>query len=845
MIFPVAITSSWIATKQYPASVYREALGLYELEEYEACNAMLTNLLDSFVTIGPAGNVSADRVLTLLGWSLLYSKRFENLDALLKKVSRECFNEYLELDAIRIWLLVQTGNTQEALDLCEDFEELVGNTIPATLSHVLFAKGISKYQTGCPADCIENLEIASSLYTLLKMGSGAAAASNYLGFVHSRLSDYRGSLMWLNRALHHYESVSLIQKQSMVHLNIGITHYKIGDYTAAFTHLNQSHKIGVDGNWPHRQCFTNIALGNVHRLTQDYKSARQHLTTAYNQAQELQFPREEALALEFLGDVYRDEGNPREARRFYARAMAIGLRIAPEGDIVMEVHRRIGECHNLEGNQGEALKSLNKALKMANAQGDRFEAAVTLRVMCETVINTGDLKSARKYIDESVSILNEIGAHHKHAISLLTSVNLALQEVEDPRSGTPRIVRLNLAWKQATKALDLFIKVDVPFWTSKGRAAVARVSAMRDAQEKADKEAMATGNVIKPGGYNPGEVIIYQSRLMRDMIQLCDMFATTDEPVLITGETGTGKEVVAKRLHAFSSRAEKPLVIVNVAAIPETMFEREFFGHVKGAFSGATSNGEGYAGRANGGTLFLDEIGDLPLDLQPKLLRLLQERTYQALGDPKQRHTDIRLVAATNADLEQNVRDGRFRADLYYRLRTLDLPLPPVRDRCEDILPLMRHFLCMAAKRPVDLREYFNQATIDALEAYDWPGNVREIAMVARQSHVAFSALGRVELKIKRPGQAELWLTGPGLVAMEAAAGDTPEPVIVTPVVAEPETVTPPLPLTHSETVERARILVALDEAGENRNEAARALGISRSTLYRKMEKYGIPTRRI
>ncbi|MDX2473588.1 MAG: sigma 54-interacting transcriptional regulator, partial [Candidatus Krumholzibacteria bacterium] len=244
------------------------------------------------------------------------------------------------------------------------------------------------------------------------------------------------------------------------------------------------------------------------------------------------------------------------------------------------------------------------------------------------------------------------------------------------------------------------------------------------------------------------------------------------------------------------------------------------------------SNGEGYAGRANGGTLFLDEIGDLPLELQPKLLRLLQESTYQALGDPKQRHTDIRLVAATNANLEQKVKDGTFRADLYYRLRILDLPLPPVRERGEDILPLMRHFLCVAAQRPVDLAEYFGQASLVAMEAYDWPGNVREIAMVARQAHVGLQALGRVDMKIRRHDQADLHLGGHELLAMEAAAGES-----------APEEVVPVL--SQSEMVERSRILVALDEAGSNRNNAAKALGIGRSTLYRKMIKFGIPTRRI
>ncbi|MCB1889029.1 MAG: sigma 54-interacting transcriptional regulator, partial [Rhodocyclaceae bacterium] len=600
------------------------------------------------------------------------------------------------------------------------------------------------------------------------------------------------------------------------------------------------------GNWPHRQCFANIGLGYVFRMTREFEEARRHLHTAYKQAQDLQFPREEALALEFLGDVYRDEGSYLQARRFYWRAMAIGCEIAPEGDIVMEAHRRIGECLNHEGDQVEAFKSLHRALEMARDQGDRFEEAVTQRVICEAYVNSGNLKSARKAIDASIAILKDIEARHELGISLWTSAKLHLHEAENPRSAAPRITTLNEAWKDATLALDHFIRIDVPWWTEQARSLVRRVSGARNAQEKADREALRSGRVAKAGAYAPGEVIVHQSQTMRDMLQLCDMFASTGEPVLITGETGTGKEIVARRLHNYSDRADGPLVIVNVAAIPETMFEREFFGHVKGAFSGATSDGAGFAGRAHGGTLFLDEIGDLPIELQPKLLRLLQEGTYQALGDPNERRTDIRLVAATNADLDAKVRAGTFRADLYYRLRILDLPLPPVRDRVEDVLPLMRHFLGVAAGHPVDLAEYFNRLSLDLMEAYAWPGNVREIAMVARQAHVSLRALGRVEVKIRQLNLPDLLLTGPQgwddehgegsatLLAMRAAGESSVAPAAVEPTAG----------LTHSEVVERSRILMALEENGGSRNLAAKRLGIGRSTLYRRMEKYGIPTRR-
>ncbi len=832
MNFYKVLSTDWLVTSRHSTSKVLDAKELFLKEDYSGSIGALDSLILHENDCTPFDSVDADTVLELIGWNLFFLRDYEGIEELIGHFEYAEISKRPALNLLRLWSLLLLGNPKPALEECERFIEMHSSPIHRSLGSYFFLKSVGLTELGFHSEAAEAGETA---YQLLKLSSDKLSqfrCGNYLGLIYRRLSNYRESIKWYNCVLPYFVEKSFRARESMVHLNLGVTYYKLGDYRSALIHLDSSLELGKKKKWTHRECMANIGLGAVYRLNRDFGKAKEHLQTAYEQAQDIQFLREEALALEFMGDVYRDERNFGSARRFYSRAATIGYRVSATSDIVLGTFRRIGECHNLEGNQGEALTALNKALAMAKDQGDRYEAAVTLRVICETATNSGDLKTARKCIDESVTTLDEIESRHELAVSLLISATLKMQEVEDPRTATPRIVRLNEAWKQATMALELFIKVDVSWWTEQGRALVGRVSAMRNAQEKADKLAMSTGKAVRTGGYDPGDVIVHQSSVMRDTLQLCDMFAATNEPVLVTGETGTGKELVARRLHQHSDRAEGPLVIVNVAAIPDTMFEREFFGHVKGAFSGAVSNGEGYAARANGGTMFLDEIGDMPLELQPKLLRLLQESTYQALGDPKQRRTDIRLVAATNANLEQKVKEGTFRADLYYRLRILDLPLPPVRERGEDILPLMRHFLCVAARRPVDLAEYFSHESLTEMEAYEWPGNVREIAMVARQAHVSLQALGRVEMKLRRPDQSEVELKGQEPLAMAAAAGQS-----------EPEAVVPVL--SQSETVERSRVLVALDEAGGNRNNAAKALGIGRSTLYRKMVKFGIPTRRL
>jgi anaerobic nitric oxide reductase transcription regulator len=308
---------------------------------------------------------------------------------------------------------------------------------------------------------------------------------------------------------------------------------------------------------------------------------------------------------------------------------------------------------------------------------------------------------------------------------------------------------------------------------------------------------------------------------MRDLIQMCDAFADSREPVLITGATGTGKELFAHRLHQRSSRSGAELVCVNTTAIPESVFAREFFGHVRGSFSGADQDGPGLAAKAHGGTLFLDEIGEMPLSLQPRLLRLLQDGTYHALGDPTERQVDLRLVAATNADLEQMVACGTFRADLYYRLKILELKIPPMVERREDVLPLLRHFLSLDQDRQVQPAEFFNAHSLELLERYDWPGNVREVAMVASQARVQKASCGRVAIELGSFGHETLLLSGP-------EAGPEAEVDLL---VDEPMT---------GPRDRRSRILLALAETEGNRAEAARKLGVSRSTLYRRMEKLGI-----
>jgi len=301
---------------------------------------------------------------------------------------------------------------------------------------------------------------------------------------------------------------------------------------------------------------------------------------------------------------------------------------------------------------------------------------------------------------------------------------------------------------------------------------------------------------------------VTRSEPMRRLLERARVVAKTDSSVVVSGESGVGKERVARLLHGDSARSAKPFVAVNCGAIPDSLLERELFGHAKGAYTGADAEGIGLFEAANGGTLFLDEIGEVPPPMQVKLLRTLQEREIRRVGETRTRPVDVRIVAATNRDLAAEVAAGRFRRDLFYRLRVIELRIPPLRERTEDVLPLARFFLAGLArsmKRPVT---GISAQAAELLKRHPWPGNVREL-----QNAIEYAVA----------------LCGGAQVRPE----DLPEELRQA---APPASARGVRPL---DAVEREAILGAMRATKGNKAECAEALGIGLATLYRKLKVYG------
>ena len=324
------------------------------------------------------------------------------------------------------------------------------------------------------------------------------------------------------------------------------------------------------------------------------------------------------------------------------------------------------------------------------------------------------------------------------------------------------------------------------------------------------------------------QMIVGHSEVMRRVLKAVDTVAPTDSTVLIGGETGTGKELIARAIHDRSRRRSRPFVTLNCAAIPGGLLESELFGHEKGSFTGAHARRVGRFELANGGTLFLDEIGDIPLELQPKLLRVLQEQAFERLGSTQTIRVGVRLIAATNLDLAAMVADKRFRSDLYYRLNVFPIAIPRLRDRREDIPALVDHFMRMCACRLNKPVEPVSPAALQALTEYDWPGNVRELANVVERATITACA-GDLRFDLP-PGGDRNASAGREAVSIAAAPGG---------VLCE----------AQIRQQERENIAAALRRTrgkiyGEDG--AAKLLGIKPTTLLSRLAKFGLkPTRQV
>ncbi len=358
---------------------------------------------------------------------------------------------------------------------------------------------------------------------------------------------------------------------------------------------------------------------------------------------------------------------------------------------------------------------------------------------------------------------------------------------------------------QATKR-GAYHFINKPFDTQALQVTIDR--AIENRQQKEENNSLRRALSTMSGGSAP----VFQSSQLQAVVRTIERVAPSDVPILITGESGTGKEVISDLIHSLSPRAKGRIVKVNCAALPRELIESELFGSVKGAFTGATSDREGLFRQAEGGTLFLDEIGEMPIDTQSKLLRVLQDQKVRPVGGKTDYQTNCRLLAATNRKPEDAIKDGKLREDLFYRISAISIHIPPLRERRDDIMPLANAFLKRFSAQANRVLTGFTPQAIERLTSFEWPGNVRQL-----------------QNEIQR---AVLLSEGPAVNVTDLSISD----VRFIPTEGHDTA------FTLLEGVERNAIIQMLKETGGNKLETAKRLGIGRQTLYNKIKGYGIET---
>ena len=615
------------------------------------------------------------------------------------------------------------------------------------------------------------------------MGDEASVAvlRNGIGLIHKNLCEWDAAIGHFRAALESCRGMGRYADTGLPLLNLGIVYQKSGDWRRSLEHYREAERVYRQVADPLGLTRVTIGIGNVARLQRRFSEAEQAFNEALAGARVQSARREEVLALEFLGELEFDRERPEAALVRYGEALALAERVAPGGDLVLELERRRAEALGSVGRLEEAERSVERVLRLASASEDRLEFAAAHRVAGQLAMAAGRREAAVERWKEAVRLLTECRERMELGRTCLALGRAASDPVE--------------ARRHLYRASALFSELESPYWLE-----LAEHEVKRSLETPRDGATMG-GSLL--GRRHRAPSLVASSLAMQRVEGLARRAAATELSVLITGETGTGKELIARTIHTLSPRGEKPFLAVNCGALRADLALSQLFGHRKGAFTGAHAEGVGLVEAAHGGTLFLDEIGELPNDVQVTLLRFLESGEYLRLGETQVRRADVRLIAATNRELRGRDAENGLRRDLLFRLDEIEIRLPALSERPDDILPLARHFLNFygGIGGPRLTREGES-----VLRSYPWPGNVRELENVMKR----VAALHRSDVV-----DAEALLPFLSRTAEAPASVRRPDD-------------------------ERAAILSAWQKADGNKSRLAVLIGVSRKTLYARLKRLGL-----
>lgn len=777
------------------SAAYHEARLCFRQGRIDDALAHLDPICQASGSPGRATGATAAREPVLLkAWCLIEQKRPSDARAWLDRCRRrnqlapdDMTAQVIELNA-RLYDEDFAGiqaAAEHLLTTCQD---------PADLDHaeLRLILGATLRWQGQLEEALGHVEFACSAFTILDEPGRCAVAANFLGWTCLSMGRLNESRRWFEKSLGINTRLDAGLRMAQNYQNLSIVCYKQGDYDLAVELLDK--ELALVSNHPDMTCRALIAMGNVRRLQGNFFAARTALLDAFALAGQRKMRREEALALEFLGDVFRDEGQPAEARQYYGRGLVIARELAPRGDLVMELTRRRGECLDLEGRHEDAETVLHDALEMCRTVGDHYEKAVTHRCLGTNNAHLGRLKLARKQLKKALSGLQSLNARFESMVASheLSQVLIRLIDAGQVAGRTGPV--LEEAWRHGLRAQQLNQELESPVLSREITEHLASLARRRlfGPDRKPRRKSFSARRA-------PSSRVVAVSAAMQDTLRRCDGFARYETPVLIGGETGTGKELLARRIHENSPRGAQPLIRVGCTATAPDLLAREIFGRAGNQVKAEP----GLVAQADGGTLFLRGVEELPRELQGKLLRLIQEGTYRPEGGGRKRQADVRIIATTETDLGRLADEHRFRQDLYFRLRLMSVKVPPLRERTEDVVPLVDHFLSRLEGSTLSARMLFDVAALELLTSHHWPGNTSELEAIAQQAWL--------QRDMGRP------LT---LVKAKTASGTRLEFQDGT-------------PNAHPSGMTYASLTSLIQRTGGNKARVARNLGVSRMTLYR------------
>jgi two-component system response regulator PilR (NtrC family) len=732
-------------------------------------------------------------------------------------------------DAVERDILWELGCYEDVLALCRKYtREPSAAPSARRLAGFHHVEGLTLMRLGRGDEGLEALETARVLYRQVGDKVGEADTRVALGIQAKNRCAWEIAAEHLQGALQLYLASGAWARTAHVALNLGIVQMKSGQLTEASRSLALALRRSRRTAEPVLRARIHLAILLLYRRRGELTKACHAARRAAELLDGVPSPREAALLDEFRADLELEEGRPGEALALLDRALERAKPVARDGDVVCEVLRRKAEVFLELGRVAEARQHAREAWKMARGVPDALEEAVASGLAAAAELSDGPLRDRLARACEAFRLCGRVSDPFEQgrlglrilerAVSRLRQE--AVEKVEEETAGMLRELGMEARCllgrcgrRDLAARCDALLEELRPLCRGRG--------------EEHARGARPSGHYRRHRRLASGIFLTRDRRLLATLRDL-EIMARTELPILIVGESGTGKELIARAIHEASPRREAPFVPINCGAIPQELQESEFFGHVRGAFTGAAGDKPGLFELAHRGTVFLDEIGEMEPRAQVKLLRILESGELRRVGETELRHVDVRIVAATNADLERQLEEGRFRHDLYFRIRGYKVLLPPLRERPCDVPILVEHLLGQICA-PGEPRPRLTAEAMQRLVAYAWPGNVRELRHVLERAVAYARVTGSLEV-----GPEALGIPGNGGPPGNGATAAQEVPLDVS------------LPLRvpldrFLEETERDIILLALEENDWNRTRTAKALGgISRTTLIGKMKRLGL-----